>query len=103
RERGLVTIRVVNLRDFTTDRHKTTDDMPYGGGGGMVMKIEPIARALQALRAEADTDAPGEQTPHAPSDGAEKGTDADGVLSGGQDAADVCAPVTAGPRIVLTD
>ena len=49
RERGLVTIRVVNLRDFTEDRHKTTDDMPYGGGGGMVMKIEPIARALSAL------------------------------------------------------
>ena len=44
-ERELVTIQVVNLRDFTRDRHKTTDDIPYGGGGGMVMKIEPIARA----------------------------------------------------------
>ncbi|HLK58664.1 MAG TPA: tRNA (guanosine(37)-N1)-methyltransferase TrmD [Chthonomonadaceae bacterium] len=48
-ERGLVTIRVVNLRDYTQDRHKTTDDIPYGGGGGMIMKIEPIARALDAL------------------------------------------------------
>lgn len=49
RERGLVQINVVNLRDYTTDRHKTTDDVPYGGGGGMVMKIEPIAAALEAL------------------------------------------------------
>lgn len=53
RERGLVQIHVVNLRDFTTDRHKTTDDVPYGGGGGMVMKIEPISRALEALTATA--------------------------------------------------
>ena len=49
RERGLITINVVNLRDFTFDRHKTTDDQPYGGGGGMIMKIEPIARALAHL------------------------------------------------------
>jgi tRNA (guanine37-N1)-methyltransferase len=50
-ERRLVTIQVINLRDYTLDRHKTTDDIPYGGGGGMVMKIEPIARALVALTA----------------------------------------------------
>lgn len=49
RERGLMTIHVVNLRDYAFDRHKTTDDIPYGGGGGMVMKIEPIARALDAI------------------------------------------------------
>ena len=49
RERGLITINVINLRDFTFDRHKTTDDMPYGGGGGMIMKIEPIARAVEHL------------------------------------------------------
>ncbi len=48
-ESGLVDIQVVNLRDFANDRHKTTDDLPYGGGGGMVMKIEPIARALAHL------------------------------------------------------
>ncbi len=51
RERGLITIRVVNLRDYTTDRHKTADDLPYGGGGGMILKVEPIARALAALTA----------------------------------------------------
>jgi len=50
RERGLVTINVINLRDFTTDRHKQTDDVPYGGGGGMVMQVAPIARALEHLK-----------------------------------------------------
>jgi tRNA (guanine37-N1)-methyltransferase len=51
-EAGLVDIRVVNLRDFATDRHHTTDDTPCGGGGGMIMKIEPIAAALDALKTE---------------------------------------------------
>jgi len=50
-ERGIVTIRVVDLRDFTTDRHRTADDIPYGGGGGMILKVEPIARALTTLTA----------------------------------------------------
>lgn len=53
RERGLINIKVINLRDFTTDRHRTTDDAPYGGGGGMVMKVEPIARAIESLNIEA--------------------------------------------------
>jgi tRNA (guanine37-N1)-methyltransferase len=48
---GLVEINVVNLRDYAADRHHTTDDTPCGGGGGMIMKVEPIARALDALRA----------------------------------------------------
>ena len=48
-ERGLMEFRVVNLRDYTHDKHRTTDDTPYGGGGGMVMKIEPIAAALEDL------------------------------------------------------
>ncbi|MEJ5348492.1 MAG: tRNA (guanosine(37)-N1)-methyltransferase TrmD [Desulfosoma sp.] len=47
--KGLVTIRVHNLRDFTTDRHQMTDDRPFGGGEGMVMKPEPIVRALETL------------------------------------------------------
>jgi len=42
-----VVIKLVNIRDFTTDKHNTADDRPYGGGPGMVMKIEPIARALE--------------------------------------------------------
>jgi tRNA (guanine37-N1)-methyltransferase len=49
-ERGLVTIRAHNIRDWTTDKHRTTDDMPYGGGQGMVMKCEPIFAAVEALR-----------------------------------------------------
>ncbi len=51
---GLVSINVVDLRDFTRDRHRTTDDTPYGGGGGMVMKIEPIASALVSLTGGSD-------------------------------------------------
>ncbi len=50
REAGLVQIRLVNLRDFTSDRHRTTDDRPYGGGPGMVMKPEPIFRAVEKVR-----------------------------------------------------
>jgi tRNA (guanine37-N1)-methyltransferase len=52
-EKALLKIEVRNLRDFTTDRHKVADDVPYGGGAGMVMKAEPILRAVEALRAEA--------------------------------------------------
>lgn len=52
-EKALLTVQVRNLRDFTTDRHKVADDVPYGGGAGMVMKAEPILRAVEALRAEA--------------------------------------------------
>ena len=49
-ERGLVEFDLWNPRDFTTDRHRTVDDRPYGGGPGMVMKFEPIRRALAAAR-----------------------------------------------------
>jgi tRNA (guanine37-N1)-methyltransferase len=51
-EKGLLSVQVRNLRDFTTDRHKVADDIPYGGGAGMVMKAEPILRAVDALRGE---------------------------------------------------
>lgn len=51
-EKGLVEIEAVDLRRWTSDRHRTTDDAPYGGGPGMVMKIEPIHRALEELRGE---------------------------------------------------
>jgi tRNA (guanine37-N1)-methyltransferase len=55
RERGLVDIRVRDLRDYTDDRHRTVDDVPYGGGPGMVMKPEPIVRAIEAVAAERGT------------------------------------------------
>ena len=51
-EKGLASLEAVDLRVWTTDKHRTTDDAPYGGGPGMVMKIEPIARALDVLRGE---------------------------------------------------
>jgi tRNA (guanine37-N1)-methyltransferase len=53
-EAGLVSIRTVNPRDFTTDVHRTVDDRPYGGGPGMVMKPEPLVDAVESVRA-ADT------------------------------------------------
>ena len=48
-EQGLLDVSVTNIRDFTTDRHNTVDDSPYGGGAGMVMKCEPIAAAIESL------------------------------------------------------
>ena len=53
RAAGLVEIHVHDLRDHTDDRHRSVDDAPFGGGPGMVMKAEPFARALAAIRAEA--------------------------------------------------
>jgi tRNA (guanine37-N1)-methyltransferase len=48
-ERGLLEFRVHNIRDYTHDRHHTTDDTPYGGGGGMVMKPEPVFEAIESV------------------------------------------------------
>jgi len=49
REKGRLDLPIVNLRDFTTDPHRTTDDYPFGGGAGMVMKVEPVFDALTSL------------------------------------------------------
>ncbi|MDD4271210.1 MAG: tRNA (guanosine(37)-N1)-methyltransferase TrmD [Patescibacteria group bacterium] len=49
RTNKLIDIKIHNLRDWTTDRHKTVDDTPFGGGAGMVMKIEPLYKALQSI------------------------------------------------------
>ena len=49
RERGLIDVRVHNIRDYTHDKHHTTDDTPYGGGGGMVMKPEPIFETVESV------------------------------------------------------
>jgi len=48
--KGLIKVEMVNLRDYTTDRHLTTDDYPYGGGQGMVMKPEPLVAAIEDIR-----------------------------------------------------
>ncbi len=49
RDKGLIEINILNIRDFTEDKHRMTDDAPYGGGGGMVMKVEPIDRAINGV------------------------------------------------------
>jgi len=51
-EKGLIQIRTINIRDFALDKHKMVDDSPYGGGQGMVMKVEPIARAIEWIKAQ---------------------------------------------------
>jgi tRNA (guanine37-N1)-methyltransferase len=51
-ERGLLDVQVHNLRDHTTDRHRVVDDVPYGGGPGMVLKPEPLFRAVEAIQRE---------------------------------------------------
>ena len=55
KEKGLVTLRLWDIRDYTEDRHRTVDDTPYGGGAGMVMKPDPVYRALQAVQASSAT------------------------------------------------
>ncbi|MBI4615683.1 MAG: tRNA (guanosine(37)-N1)-methyltransferase TrmD [Planctomycetes bacterium] len=54
-ERGLVSVRLVDIRDYSEDRHRTVDDRPYGGGPGMVLKPEPVFKAVESIPA-----APGE-------------------------------------------
>ena len=49
-EKGIIEIKIWNLRNFALDKHKTTDDYPYGGGPGMVLKIEPIYYAIEKIK-----------------------------------------------------
>jgi tRNA (guanine37-N1)-methyltransferase len=51
-ERGLIEIQIINIREFTLDKHQVVDDTPYGGGQGMVMKVEPIARAIDSVKSQ---------------------------------------------------
>jgi len=51
-ERGLVEVRVHNLRDYTQDKHKQVDDRPFGGGEGMVLKPEPVFEAVESIKKE---------------------------------------------------
>lgn len=53
REKCLIKIKIHNLRDFTADKHKTVDDRPYGGGLGMVLKVEPIYKAVKKIKSKA--------------------------------------------------
>ncbi len=52
-ENSLLDVSLYNIRDYATDKHHTVDDAPYGGGAGMVMKVEPIARCMEAVRERA--------------------------------------------------
>jgi len=47
-ESGILDVKLYNIRDYATDRHRTVDDAPYGGGAGMVMKVEPVASCIEA-------------------------------------------------------
>lgn len=51
-QNGVLELRVHNIRDWATDKHQVTDDRPFGGGAGMLMKPEPIVRAIESLRRE---------------------------------------------------
>ena len=51
-EQNLIEINVINIRDFTKDRHKKVDDYPYGGGAGMVMQAQPIYDAWKSIVAQ---------------------------------------------------
>lgn len=65
RDRGLIDVRVHNIRDYTHDKHHVTDDTPYGGGGGMVMKPEPVFEALETVLGLTQTEE-SNQTPPVP-------------------------------------
>jgi len=52
REAGLLELKIHNLRDWTHDRHKTVDDRPFGGGPGMLLKVEPLFEAIESLQRE---------------------------------------------------
>src|SRR5689334_7888588 len=55
---GQISVALHDIRDYTTDKHHTTDDAPYGGGAGMVMKAEPLAAAIRAVLGDQETRRP---------------------------------------------
>jgi tRNA (guanine37-N1)-methyltransferase len=55
KEKGIISFNIVNIRDFSSDSYGTVDDCPYGGGAGMVMKVEPIVKALESLEKKGKT------------------------------------------------
>ena len=62
-ERGLINVNVVNIRDHTHDKHHVTDDTPYGGGGGMVMKPEPVFEAVESVMGQNPVQTTGQLAP----------------------------------------
>lgn len=54
-DKGIVKINIHNLRDWASDKHKTTDDRPFGGGPGMILKVEPIDKALEDIKSKTKT------------------------------------------------
>jgi tRNA (guanine37-N1)-methyltransferase len=56
KEKGIVEINIINLRDFTNDKYKSVDDYAFGGGAGMVMMIEPVYKAIEKLKSEREYD-----------------------------------------------
>src|SRR4030095_10487903 len=71
RQRGLIDVRVHNIRDYTHDKHHVTDDTPYGGGGGMVIKPEPAFDFFESVEAVLVIDASAAQPP--PTEGTRQG------------------------------
>jgi tRNA (guanine37-N1)-methyltransferase len=57
-DKGLVSLKIWNPRDFTEDKHRMVDDRPYGGGPGMVMMVEPLAKAIKSAKAACSSDKP---------------------------------------------
>ncbi|MFD0959457.1 tRNA (guanosine(37)-N1)-methyltransferase TrmD [Paenibacillus chungangensis] len=55
RQKGIVTLEAINFREYSESKHKTVDDYPYGGGGGMVLKPEPVFSAVEDLHAQSKT------------------------------------------------
>lgn len=53
--KGIISLNILNIREWTTDKNRTTDDYPYGGGPGMIMKVEPIVNALDSLNIDPAT------------------------------------------------
>lgn len=51
-KKNIISVNPINLRDFTNDKHKTVDDTPYGGGAGMLLKVDPLYEALRSLKAK---------------------------------------------------
>ena len=55
KEKGIITFNLIDIRDFSSDSYGTVDDSPYGGGAGMVMKVEPIFKAMESLEEKGET------------------------------------------------